>query len=105
MAKTSVRDIPENFLHCRVRGHKFEQLPDDGGRRRNWKESRSVRRIADRCERCMSYKLSAWNGYTNQILFNDYRYSAGYLLTEGHFTRAELRAEFMRRKMDNRRFE
>jgi hypothetical protein len=102
VARPKVEDLYlTEYLTCRVRRHTWEEIPDDGGSRRQWKTSRTVVRLCQRCTRCGTKRYEAWNGYTGEILFVDYRYPSEYALDaggdRGGFNRT-LRREYLSRR-------
>lgn len=75
-----VRDLQEIYVKCRVRRHLWDDIQDDGGINRAYKESPAVARFAQRCTRCTTRRYEAWNKLTGEILFVQYVYPVGYSL-------------------------
>jgi hypothetical protein len=100
--RADIKDLDDAYLTCRVRRHKFDEVPDDGGLGRKWQSSRTVTRLAARCERCATMRYEAWNAITGILLFADYRYPPGYALARRDGGRSEvnksLRKEFLARR-------
>lgn len=94
----ALRALEDAFVECRARGHRWDNIPDDGGVRRQFKHSGSVARVADRCERCGTLKYRAWSRITGDILFTDYRHPLGYLFKKGAGIRPHnVRVEYLNR--------
>jgi len=100
-APRDVRHLHGEYLTCRTRRHLWDEIPDDGGQRRQWKQSRTVVRLLQRCARCGTKRYEAWNGYTGEILFVTYVYPDGYKVDVGDdrtgFNRV-LRKEWLERR-------
>jgi hypothetical protein len=94
---TLLSELDDKFLECRAMRHRWDRIPDDGGAGRRFKESRSVRRICRRCERCAMIRYEAWNKVTGDILFVDYRQPKGYSLAGGGYKPWDLRKDYLRR--------
>lgn len=72
-------DYSDAYVYCRSRSrHTIERIDDDGGIRRQWVESKSVRRLAHICVICGAIRYEAWNAITGDILFVSYKYPPGY---------------------------
>ena len=93
----SIKTIDAEFVECRVRRHRWDPIPDDGGHGRKYKESRSVRRLTMRCERCHCVRHEAWNKITGDILFVAYDYPEGYSLSGEEVKPWDLRREYLLR--------
>jgi hypothetical protein len=93
----SLKTIEDEFVECRARRHRWDPIPDDGGHGRKYKESRSVRRLTLRCERCHMIRYEAWNKITGDILFVSYVPPAGYSLAGEGVHPWDIRREYLLR--------
>lgn len=93
--------LNDEFLYCRIRGHDWDPIPDDGGLRRTYRESRSVSRVSSRCSRCGSVKLEIWSKITGEIITKpEIRYPDGYKYTiDDRPSRNEFRKEILKRDL------
>lgn len=97
---STLDQLGDPFVTCRVRRHLWDEIPDDGGIRRQYTASRTVARLAQRCTRCGTVRFEAWNTGTGEILFAEYRYPKGYLLDPGKgVSRSRVRVEFLDREL------
>jgi hypothetical protein len=70
MAKRDISDY--QYVPCRTIGHSWDEIEDDGGVRRQFKNSRTVKRLLFRCTRCKMLRYEAWSPITGSILFRSY---------------------------------
>jgi len=99
---STLEELKDPFVVCRARRHRWEAIPDDGGRRRDYVASDRVARLAQRCERCQTIRLEAWNRFTGEILFADYRYPDDYSLKGGGVKAWNVRVEYLERQLHER---
>ncbi len=90
-------DLQAAFVECRARRHRWDPIPDDGGKGRKFREGRSVRRITSRCERCHTKRYEAWNKITGDILFVEYEYPKDYSLAGEGVKPWDIRREYLLR--------
>lgn len=93
----------DEFILCRTRRHRYDDIGDDGKRLRKWQNTASVRRVTSRCERCGTKRYEAWNRITGAILASAYTYPHGYSAEKGLAPR-NFRKEYLTRRAGNAKF-
>lgn len=94
-------EMEDDYLECHIRHLQWDYIPDDGGIKRTFKESRSVARLTSRCVRCGTVKLEAWNRITGDILFSpQYRHPEGYSAAGLKLRKKDYRKAWFKRNLD-----
>jgi hypothetical protein len=101
---STLHELGQDYVTCRVRRHRFEDVPDKGGvGRRLFKDSGSIERLCARCERCGTIRYEAWSRVTGERLFSHYVYPKGYSTAGEGLKPIDFRVEYIRRQQKRRK--
>ena len=88
-------DTEYPYVQCRTLLHAWDEIPDDGGVRRDYGQSRTVTRKCFRCTRCAMLRYEAWSAVTGDLLFRDYRQPEDYHIGGGRIKRQVFRKMYL----------
>jgi hypothetical protein len=76
-------NLKDDFVICRTLLHSWDEIPDDGGRLKEYRTNKTTARMLFRCTRCGTCRYEVWNILTGDLVSRSYDYVEDYQADPG----------------------